>query len=221
MHNLLRFIRNLPLRRVLANFYAAGFLLFALPFTRPLFIALTALSLFCVFMLVWVLNCDRRPIVIAWFIVVIISAFFLEWIGVASGTVFGHYAYHKALAPLLHGTPIVIGFNWLMLVYTSRAVVYGRMPFVQGAVARVLVAAGIMLVYDAVLEIAAPVMHMWSFDSAYPPLRNFVAWFLAAAFYHSGMEILHVDANPDTSVIIIAQWIFLSAIALFSIIVSL
>ncbi len=38
-----------------------------------------------------------------------------------------------------------------------------------------------MVGYDLILEYVAPVMNMWSWDTPYPGIRNFIMWFLLAA----------------------------------------
>lgn len=185
-----------------------------LPFTRGFFVSITSLSLLLVFATAFLFNRDWRPAVIGWFLLVVISSFFLEMEGVASGNIFGSYVYGRGLAPLVKGTPLIIGFNWLFLVYASRNIMT---RLAEGRLLRIAGGAGLMVVYDLVLEWAAPYMNMWSFSGGYPPFRNFAMWAAAALFYHAGMELLRVKGgNTAARYLFIVQFVFLFLVALFS-----
>lgn len=202
------------LRKVFLRFYAVGLALFLLPFTRSLFVSITSLSLLLVFAAAFVFNRDWRPATIAWFLFIVVSAFFLEWRGVASGNIFGSYAYGRGLAPLVDGTPLIIGFNWLFLVYASRNIL---MRWSGSPLLRIVGGSAMMVVYDLVLEWAAPWMRMWSFAGGYPPLRNFAVWFAAALVYHTGMELLKVrGGNRAAESLFVIQFVFLFIVAFLS-----
>lgn len=202
------------LRNILLRFYAVGLGLFMLPFTRGFFVSITSLSLLLVFVAAFLFNRDWRPGVVIWFIFIVVSSFFLELEGVASGSIFGNYAYQRGLAPLVKGTPLIIGFNWLFLVYASRNIV---MKCTDNRILHVAGGAALMVAYDLVLEWAAPYMQMWSFSGGYPPLNNFLVWAAAATIYHTGMELLRVKGgNTAARYLFIVQFVFLFIVALFS-----
>lgn len=199
---------------VFVRFYAVGLLLFMLPYTRPFFISITSLSLLLTigaalfFHKVW----NVRTVI--WFLFIAVSSFLLEMKGVHTGKLFGNYAYERGLAPLVSGTPIIIGLNWLFLVYGSRAVVF---KFRLRPWLRVLSGSLLMVAYDTVLEWVAPVMQMWRFDGGYPPLRNFVVWFAAALVFHTGSELLRIrNDNVPARSLFAAQIAFFMIIGIFS-----
>lgn len=205
------------LRNIFLRFYAVGLGLFMLPFTRSVFISITSLSLLLVFAVAFLFNRDWRVSSVVWFLFIVVSSFFLEMEGVASGDIFGDYVYGRGLAPLINGTPLIIGFNWLFLVYASRNIM---MKLTGDRLLHIVGGAGLMLVYDAVLEWAAPYMDMWSFSGGYPPFRNFLVWLAASLVYHIGMELLSVKGgNTAARYLFIVQLIFLFVVALFSTIV--
>lgn len=205
---------NAALRGVVLRFYAVGLGLFMLPFTRSIFVSITSLSLLLVFVAAFLFNRDWRAGTVIWFLFIVLSSFFLEMEGVASGAVFGEYAYERGLAPLVKGTPLIIGFNWLFLVYASRNII---MKYTGSRTLHVVGGAALMLAYDTVLEWAAPYMEMWSFAGGYPPLRNFAVWAAAALIYHAGMELLRVQGgNAAARCLFIVQFAFLFLVALFS-----
>ncbi|MCD8101032.1 MAG: carotenoid biosynthesis protein [Alistipes sp.] len=207
-----RIEKEMPM--VYVRFYAVGALLFMIPFTRNLFISITALSLLLVIFSVFYFNRDRKPAQIAWGVFIVISSFLLEYYGVATGSVFGDYSYGRGLAPLVEGTPLIIGLNWLFLVYSTHLLadkICGTAP------GRVLCASLLMVLYDLVVEWVAPYMEMWSFGSGYPPPRNFVVWFAASLVYHTGYELFPLrHDNPSARFLYAAQIVFFIVIGTFS-----
>lgn len=153
--------------------------------------ALTPLSLLLAIGVVFYYHTDWRRIVWLWFAFIIVSSFGLEMIGVNSGVVFGVYRYEDGLGVKWNGTPLIIGLNWLFLVYASRSIVVCRL---HTAWLRIVTGAVLMIVYDLLLEWVAPLMRMWRFDGGYPPPANFITWFIAALVYHTGFEFFG-DSN--------------------------
>lgn len=209
-------IARTPACGIVVRFYLVGLALYALPGTRPLFIALIPLSLLLALGFVLRFHRPWNARTILWFGFVAVSAFALEWAGVQTGAVFGEYRYGHGLAPLADGTPLIIGCNWLLLVYASHALV-APLP---AAWARIAAGSLLMVGYDLAAEWAAPAMQMWSFG-AYPPLRNFVAWFAAAIVYHAGFEWLRIPTeNPPAGFLFVAQAVFLLLIGLCSLVIA-
>lgn len=206
--------RERAMPQIFARFYAVGLLLWLLPPTRGIFVAITPLTLLfstasaLVFHRAW----NRRTV--AWFALVFVSSFILEWRGVHDARIFGPYAYGPGLAPLVDGTPLIIGLNWLWLVYASHDL-SARLS--RNPVLRIVAGSLLMLAYDAVMEWAAPAMRMWQFDGTYAPLRNFAAWFVAAVVYHTGFEALAIRSdNRPACALFGLQFVFLLAIGLLS-----
>ncbi|MCC8087745.1 MAG: carotenoid biosynthesis protein [Rikenellaceae bacterium] len=208
-----RFIENeLPWTYI--RFYAVGALLFMIPFTRGIFISITTLSLLLVIFSVFYFNRDWNSTQVAWGIFIVTSSYLLEYYGVATGTIFGEYIYGRGLAPLIKGTPLIIGLNWLFLIYSTHLIANKTCGTVVG---RIVCASLLMLLYDVVAEWVAPYMKMWSFSSGYPPLRNFSVWFAASVFYHTGFELIPLrHDNPSARFLYAVQIVFFIVIGIFS-----
>lgn len=191
---------------VFVRFYAVGLALFLLPFTRGLFVSLTAPSLLLAVAIVLLFHRGWNRRTILWFAFIVVSSFFLEMAGVRSGRIFGTYAYGPGLAPLVNGTPLIIGFNWLLLVYASHDL--AARAGITSPLIRVLTASLLMLLYDAVLEWVAPFMQMWQFEAGYAPLRNFAVWFAAALIYHTGFEVLGIRSDNRAARVLFGLQIF-------------
>lgn len=141
---------------------------------------LIALSIICFVVTLRILN-DRkaRLLFFGWAILVIIGSFAIEWLGVKSGKIFGHYAYGDTLRPILFGVPIAIGFAWLCMLLTSTAVVQRILPkfssyhFLLQAISISL----LMVLFDLVMEPAAMKLGYWTWLDGSIPFQNFIAWF--------------------------------------------
>lgn len=213
MENILKYEKSMPMMFV--RFYAVGLLLFFIPYTRGLFVSITSLSLLLVIAAVFVFHRTWNPRTIGWFAFIVVSSFFLEMAGVQTGKIFGSYSYDSGLAPLVNGTPLIIGFNWLFLVYASHDIVsrWGKL----NPILRVIAGSLLMIGYDLVLEWVAPFMRMWQFDSGFAPLRNFLVWLGVAIFYHAGFELLGIRSdNLPARALFVLQLCFFGIIGLFS-----
>ena len=106
-----------------------------------------------------------------------------EFVGVNTGRLFGHYYYGDTLGfklldqqPLV-GVPPLIGLNWLVLTYLCGMLArYLPLPELP----RTLLAAGLMVGFDACLEPVAGQFDFWHWTANVIPLQNFRDWFILA-----------------------------------------
>lgn len=200
--------------KIFIRFYLVGLLLYMIPCSRELFVSITSLSLFLTTTAVLVFHRDWSLRVIAWFVFIVLSSFVLEMQGVGSGEIFGQYGYERGLAPMINHTPVIIGLNWLFLVYASNNIVS---RFESKAWMRIVLGSMLMVMYDLILEWVAPYMSMWSFEGGYPPIQNFLVWFAAALVYHTGFELLGIKSNnPSARFLFWLQMLFFVAIGTYS-----
>lgn len=198
------------------RFYGVGLLLFMIPQTRPLFVHITALSIMLVLIAVFYHHkrWDLRTICL--FVLVTVCSFLIEERGVASGQLFGNYRYDSGLGIKLFHTPLIIGVNWLFLVYASSSI---ATRITNKALYKILLGAILMVAYDMVMELAAPPMNMWHFDSFYPPVENFVMWFVVSSLFHTLFVIFKIDTdNAPARVLFWIQILFFMVISLYSIV---
>lgn len=101
----------------------------------------------------------------------------IEVAGVHTGLIFGEYAYGATLGWKWLQVPLIIGCNWLLLVYSTGVIAAGlRLP----RLARAGIAAALMTLLDLLIEPVAIAYDFWSWKGGTPPLQNYVAWFLVA-----------------------------------------
>lgn len=137
-----------------------------------------------------------------------IVGFGAEWFGIQTGLLFGEYTYGPVLGPQWQGTPFMIGINWMMLVYCTGVAVNRFLPN-QSWILRGLVAAGVMVGLDVLIEPVAMALDFWQWEDDVIPLQNFAGWFgvalpLTLVFARWQREI----RNPVGIALLLWQFIF-------------
>ena len=192
--------------------YLFGLLWFNLPFTRELFISSIPLTLLLVTAIVFYFHKEWNLKTIMVFTSIAASAFILELIGVSAGIPFGNYQYDRGLGWMLYNTPLVIGLNWLFLVYASQAI---ASKFSNNRLLIVLLGASLMLCYDLILECVAPAMEMWHFTRSYPPMENFISWWVVGMIFQSIFVVSKINVvNNPARILFFIQMGFFGLIAI-------
>jgi uncharacterized membrane protein len=196
-------------------FYTVGIIGMLLPSTFVLFVKLIPFALFLSFVALAFYHKSKIDLKIVFcFLLIYLLAFSIEAVGVNTGKVFGYYEYGNGLGFKIFQTPLIIGINWLFLVYTTSAVVEKiHLP----VWVKVVLASTGMLVYDFVLEQVAPKLDMWHWKNNLVPFQNYVAWFVLAVFFHSLIKILSIRVENKLALLILGcQFLFfLSLFILF------
>ena len=173
MRDLCHRIRSVNLNPYLIIFYSVGLTGLLIPQTQNLFKTLVPLNLLLNLGLLIIYH-GRPDKGFYWKAFLVFSfGLCIEIIGVRTGLIFGSYTYGPTLGPKVLHTPLMIGINWLMLVYSSLVI---SSKNIEKRYFRVLLAAVMMVVYDFALEPAAIYLDMWDWGGAVP-FRNYLAWF--------------------------------------------
>lgn len=139
------------------------------------------------------------------FAAVILSTFVVEAIGVNTQRLFGHYLYGPALGIQLWNTPIVIGLNWLVLVYCFSVLLKKQ----NSKWYFPLLGASAMTVFDFLMEPVAGVTGMWTWQGGVIPMKNYIDWFLLSALLFLILRIFKVDFNNRfAGLILLMQAVF-------------
>jgi putative membrane protein len=173
MQSILYSIRSKNLVPILIIYFAVGITGIIIPATRELFKALTPFTLLLSIFLLYLFHTPYSTRFWLISVVILVAGFLVEVVGVRTGLLFGAYQYGGTLGIKLFHTPLMIGVNWLLLVYCSLYIA-GR--YVEPIYFRAIVAAALMVVYDFALEPAAIYLDMWSWDGGAVPLQNYLAW---------------------------------------------
>jgi putative membrane protein len=187
-------------------FYAVGITGMLLPITFPLFVKLTPFALLLSSSALAFFHQGYNLKAIAVFFTIFFFGFFIEVYGVNTGVVFGEYSYGNGLGVKLFNTPLIIGLNWLMLVYITSSI-FERVKI--NTILKVILASAIMLGYDVIIEQVAPRLQMWEFSNNTIPAQNYASWFFFALFFHILVKIFGVQTKNQLSVaILVCQVLF-------------
>lgn len=196
---------------VFAVFFAVGTVGHYLQHGRPIMLAATPwfLLLFGLIALIPLIASGNLRF-LTWGAAAFGVTFFLEVLGVRTGRIFGAYTYGQTLGVKLFDVPLVIGFNWLIVVAGIISMVaHLRLNRVAKSA---LVGTGALL-FDLVLEPVAMGLDYWSWEAGTVPLQNYIAWwiiaFVVTFFYDSAGASM---GSRVPGVYVIAQAGFLASL---------
>ena len=110
--------------------------------------------------------------------------------------------------------PLLIGLNWVVLIYTSNAIIS---HLTNKKIWIVVGGSVLMVLYDVILEIAAPFMMMWEFQGNHPPLNNYLMWFVLSIVFHLAMVVFKINTeNKPARNLFIIQMVFFLIIVVYS-----
>ena len=108
------------------------------------------------------------------------AGYSIEWIGVHTSFLFGHYQYGSVLGYKLDGIPLIIGLNWVLLTFTSTAIVHKwQVPLLLKA----LIAGALMTGLDWILEPVAIRSGFWSWYNQPVPFYNYICWMIFSTLF--------------------------------------
>ncbi len=194
--------------------FAVGITGHMLNILLPLMLFLTPYTLLLLGLFVLFYSYQKgNYLLLLWCFVTYVFTFLLEVIGVASGLIFGNYIYGDVLGFQLLNVPIIIGFNWVMVILGAIKITdYLKIkpPF------NFLLTALLAVLFDFILEPVAISLNYWQWENVSVPFHNYAAWFfislIAVYFYHS------LKIKNDSTIAIhyfIAQCIFFIIIGFF------
>lgn len=108
------------------------------------------------------------------------AGYLIEWIGVHTSVLFGHYHYGSVLGYKLNGIPLTIALNWVLLTFTATAIVHKwKIPLILKA----LIAGALMTGLDWILEPVAIRSGFWFWRTPGIPLYNYVCWMIFSTIF--------------------------------------
>ncbi len=159
--------------------YTGGIVTHLVPGFRPFALKITEMVLLVTNGLVLLYALYKYPSasLVLWVMIAYVFTFVMEVLGVATNQVFGNYSYGETLRVQAFDVPLIIAFNWVMLVlatfsYASLIKVNKWfLPFFSAI---------IIVIFDYVMEPVAMALDYWQWKNNVIPLQNYIAWFLIA-----------------------------------------
>ncbi len=140
------------------------------------------------------------------FFTIALAGFSIEAIGLNTGMAFDNYTYSETLGVKLFNTPLILGVNWLLIIYCSSAI---ASLIRTNVYKKVLIASLIVMVYDIILEGIVGSLGMWQWSGGSTPVYNYAVWFIVALVFHTFIKIMNVRIwNRLAITIFLAQALF-------------
>ncbi|MFO7923242.1 MAG: carotenoid biosynthesis protein [Bacteroidales bacterium] len=181
---------------ILIIFYAVGILGLSFPVTKKYIEVLTPYTLIMNMALLMIYHRPWKTNHAVLFTVIAAAGFLVEVAGVYSGLVFGDYQYGRVLGIKILDTPLIIGINWLMLIYFVYHLtgISGISRWLQ-----IIIGALLMVTYDVILEPVAIKINMWSWSGGDIPFQNYAAWFIISIVFLSLLHAFRIRAENRIS----------------------
>lgn len=200
--------RHITLVKLIVSIlYLVGISGMAMPELRPYFQLLTPFHLL---MTAGVMLMFHRDWNIPFLIFVALAwtlGYTSEVLGVHTGFPFGNYAYGPVLGIQLMKVPLMIGVNWLILVYLSGAFLKNLIR--QDWLAS-LMGALMMVLIDFAIEPVAIALDFWSWEGNEIPISNYLGWLGVAFIIHMIYRKLQFQKENQ-----IATFLLLNLVAFF------
>lgn len=159
--------------------YLAGVVGLSLPYSKPIFLKLTAFNLWVSMILLLFFHENWSKKAVITFSCIFISGFLVELIGVKTGAFFGNYKYGQTLGLKLFDVPIAIGANWLVLTYIFSyfsQICFKEKKYNEFVLA--LISSCCMVILDFLIEPIAVKYNFWRWQGNVIPLQNYLGWFV-------------------------------------------
>ncbi|MBX2946702.1 MAG: carotenoid biosynthesis protein [Cyclobacteriaceae bacterium] len=153
---------------------------------QELFRLLTPLNLVASAFLLWINHADRSASFLLFAFIVFVLGFAVEVVGVQYGFIFGQYTYGSTLGPKVFGVPVIIGLNWLLVIYCIGVLTESlTLPVLP----KILLGAFLAVLMDTLIEPVAIRFDFWGWQNGVVPLQNYIGWFIVSAamlaFFHA------------------------------------
>ncbi len=186
----LPFSKNQIATAIAILFHVVG-LIGILIFKNDFFIKATPFNLLLSFSLLFWTQQKKNNWFYLFVIATLIIGFFVEWVGVNTGYLFGNYDYGNVLGYKWQQVPIVIGINWFIIIYCCGISIQTLLLKLSGqlqtenatvkylkAISVLTDGATLAVLFDWLMEPVAVKLGFWKWEAAVIPVYNYICWFI-------------------------------------------
>ncbi len=163
-------------------------------------------------------------------LITIVSGFCVEAIGVNTQTIFGKYEYGNNLGLKLLGVPLIIGFNWFIIIYCTGMITQAYENYMlkkikeQGldlttkmkTLSFLVDAAFLAAFFDWLMEPVAVKLGYWKWQDGNVPVYNYVCWIIISTLLLWVFRMLNYDKRNKFAVhLLIIQLLFFLVLRTF------
>jgi putative membrane protein len=143
---------------------------------KPLFIEIMPFHLLLMMLILIYTHQGSSKKLAVFTVLIYLTSFIAEFIGVNTGWLFGNYTYVKLLGPRLGSVPLIIGVNWFLLIYAT-GVTLQRIR-IENTLLRLAAGAATLVVLDTFIEPVSKHMDYWRWADGDVPYTNYLCWFV-------------------------------------------
>lgn len=155
---------------------------------------------------------DNNRKLILWASLVFVITFILEVAGVKTKMIFGDYYYGSTLGFKLFDVPLIIGFNWVIVILGA----VNLSSIIKNKYSVLVAAPIIALLFDLILEPMAIKLNYWQWKGDIIPIQNYIAWYLIALVSVILFSKMKLELNTGISrFYLIAQFVFFITLLIF------
>jgi putative membrane protein len=196
---------------MLCVFYGVGIAGHIHAVTRHSIVRLTPIVLLVYGLAVLYFSTHLKRRLLVWCACTYVVTFFIEVLGVQTGSVFGQYYYGEMLGVKVLDVPLVIGFNWVLVVLGA---VHLARKMVKNDLLIAAAAGMVTVIFDIPLEVVAVKLDYWHWTSGGVPLQNYLAWFCISFIMAYVFCRMKLDVKGNIPVYYLgAQFVFFIVIA--------
>jgi putative membrane protein len=153
-------------------------------------------------------NGDGRLLI--WLALAYVFTFAAEAVGVATGALFGDYAYGATMWWQWLGVPFVIALNWCALTLACNQVAMAALNTDRDhRIGAALLAGVLTALYDVAIEPVAITLDYWQWAGGTIPIQNYLMWALVAFLISLPLQLLRIRfRSPLLWVYLLAQLFF-------------
>ena len=200
------------LQWIVMGFFTLGFVGLAIPWSFPFFVVLTPLAV--VVMLAILIIGHASPMNWRLYVslgVVFALSYVVELLKVRVFFPSSVYFFGDSLGPLLFEIPLMIGLAWVALLYVCAAMAE-RLK--ANVVVQVLVASGLMVLFDVALELVAHDLDLWYWIYG-ASMWNYLMWFVVSMVMFTIMKLFGVSIkNKVATTMYVSMIVFLLALSI-------
>ncbi len=198
---------------IIILFHLVGLYGFLNPGLHGLFIKLVPFHLLLMLVLLIISGYDGSSGILFLAFRIILAGFLVEVAGVGTGLIFGSYTYGSTLGIKLWQTPLLIGVNWFLLVYTTGVFLSA---YKLNRYLLALIGSIVLVGIDFLIEPVAVEYDYWSWSAGVIPLQNYVGWFFVSFIMFILFNSLKIKKNSAANVLFVAQICFFIILNIWS-----
>lgn len=207
----MKFTRARVCGLLIVLFYTVGFFGLSSKMFLELFKDLVPFHLLLMFVLIILSHKNRNGAFWTFVVVTYVAGFLIELVGVKTGYIFGDYSYGATLGIKVADIPLIIGVNWVLMIYSTGAILE-NLKF-KNRIVLALIGAALLAIIDMLIEPVAVKYDYWTWANNEIPVHNTIGWFLFSFLMMSVFYLFRFEKNNRVgSILFIIQALFFLAL---------